>query len=295
MRPGARLLQLLIVVEPGEVVEEDVLQQPLLQPQGQGLGQLLLRAPDGVVGAVEDVGGVVGIEDVVEGLFVLHVAEGGGDVGVHVVQPGERPDLLHVPVPPVPQVGGDTPQLGEGRGHRQQVLGAGHVHPGVPHVADQEHVRPLHLLEHGKEPLIVQGEVLELRVDLHPVDAVVPQPLQLLPVVFILGVEGAAGDELGVLLALLADEAVDGLHLVGGGGGGEHHGVLDPRLRQHVRQLLDLPVVVGGLRQVEVLGGGHGGLLRHLVREDVGVHVDDSHGYAPPLRIETSCAVGAPR
>ena len=125
-------------------------------------------------------------------------------------------------------------------------LGAGHVHPGVPHVADQEHVRPLHLLEHGKEPLIVQGEVLELRVDLHPVDAVVPQPLQLLPVVLVLGVEGAAGDELGVLPALLVDEAVDGLHLVGGGGGGEHHGVLDPRLRQHVRQLLTFPWWLGG-------------------------------------------------
>ena len=50
-----------------------------------------------------------------------------------------------------------------------------------------------------------------------------------LPVPLVPGVEGAAGDELGVGLRFGEDIAVDMLHLMLGGGGGEHHGVVNVR------------------------------------------------------------------
>ena len=187
------------------------------------------------------------------------------------------PPVLKVDIVPVAQVGGDAPQLREGLGDRDHMPGAGDVHPGVPHVGDEEHVVFLHLLEHREQPLVVQDKVLKLRVELHPVHAVLPHPGQLLPEALAGRVEGAAGDELGVRLRLAENIAVDVLHLVGGGGGGEDHGAFDSRLAQGLHQLRHTAVVVGGLREVEVLGGGHGGLSGDLLRENVGVHVDDSH------------------
>ena len=152
-------------------------------------------------------------------------------------------------------------------------------------MGDQKHVVGRHLLEHGEEPLIIQNKVLKLRVELDAVDAVLPHPPELRLKPLILRVEGAAGDELRMGLRLLEDVAVDVLHLGGGGGGGEHQGVADPRLAEHVHQLLDAAVVVGGLGQVKVVRGGHGGLPGDLVGEDVGVGVDDSHGGGPSGRM----------
>ena len=236
-------------------------------------------------------GRVILPQDLVQRPMVGDIAEAGADVGVDVLQLCHRPDLLHIPVPPIAQVGGDAAQPGEGPGHRQQPPRAGHVDPRVPHVGDEEHIVPLHLLEHGKQPLVVQNEALELRVDLHAEDAVLPHPAQLVLIPLIPGVEGTAGDQLPVEPGLLQDIAVDALHLVGGGGGGEHHGIIDPRVIQHGGQLIHGAEVVGRLRQTEVVHHIEGRLPRHLIGENMGMHVNHSHngshslyGFSAPQR-----------
>ena len=156
--------------------------------------------------------------------------------------------------------------------------GAGDIHPRVPHVGNQEHILALHLLKHGKQPLVVQGEVLKLRVKLHPVYPVFPHPLQFFPVALIPGVESAAGDEARVRLRLRKNIAIDMLHLMSRGGGRKHHGIVDMRTSQNLQQLIDAAVVVGRLGQVKVLRRSDGGLGGDLFGKNVGVHINDFHG-----------------
>ena len=111
------------------------------------------------------------MEDLQQRCGILHIGAGAGIVCVDIGKLGERIDLLQIPVPPVPQMGSDTPKLGEGGGHPDHPLRAGHIHSRVAHVGDEEYIISHHLLKHGKQTLVVQHKVLKFRVKLHVKDA----------------------------------------------------------------------------------------------------------------------------
>ena len=162
----------------------------------------------------------------------------------------------------------------------------GEVKAEIAGVGDEKQVFAVHEFVQRQQPGIVQGEALDIRVELDAHQAQGLDPLYLRFKIGVIDMHGPHTDERGVLPAAAGDKAVDALHLPGRRGGGKHHGAGDPGRRVPLRQirrgsgvdgeLLRGADLVGTCAGVKAVGGRHGG-RGDLFRKNMHVRVNNIH------------------
>ena len=202
------------------------------------------------------------------------------DIGQNQTFPGFGP------LTPAAEVSANEFHFGKKLRQTLHTVGARVVVAIIAGVCHKEEVLITHTLVHRQQPVVIQGEALDIRMEL---DAHQPQLLDAVDFLFKVGivdVHRSHTDKLAVRGTFAGDKAVDALHLVGSGGGGEHHRTGDPGLTLLLQQIGYRTAAAGQIGGsvhlvivrlcVEMTGGLHG-RFGDLVGENVNMSVDDFH------------------